>query len=186
MSRLNIQQTPLKGLSIIERKKLSDSRGFLSRLFCHKELATAGWQDPVAQINQTATVCRGTIRGMHYQQAPHSEKKLIHCLKGAIWDVAVDIRQESPTFLQWFGIQLSIDNCLGLLIPQGFAHGFQSLTDNVELLYCHSKSHHAKSERGLHPQDPKLAIDWPVSITQLSDRDKSHPFLQSDFRGILI
>jgi len=184
MNRFTITETQLGGLKIIKRQQFSDNRGFLSRLFCNKELALAGWSKPVAQINQTLTIGMGTVRGMHFQLQPHIERKMVSCLKGKIWDVAVDIRFGSPTFLQWYGINLSAENCLSLMIPEGFAHGFQTLSNDVELLYFHSAAYDADSERGLNPEDPRLAIDWPVSITRISDRDFSHPHINFEFKGI--
>ncbi|HID69207.1 MAG TPA: dTDP-4-keto-6-deoxy-D-glucose epimerase [Desulfobacterales bacterium] len=184
MNRFTIIETPLAGLKIIRRQQLSDTRGFLSRLFCNEELALAGWSKPVAQINHTLTLLKGTIRGMHFQLPPHSERKMVNCLKGEIWDVAVDIRSGSSTFLQWYGINLSAENCLSLMIPEGFAHGFQTLSNDVELIYFHSAAYDAESEQGLNPQDPRLAIDWPVSAKQISDRDLSHSNTKYDFKGV--
>jgi dTDP-4-dehydrorhamnose 3,5-epimerase len=184
VNRFAITETPLAGLKVIERQRLGDRRGFLSRLFCTQEMAGAGWTRPVVQINQTATFKKGTIRGMHYQLPPHAEMKLVSCLHGEIWDVAVDIRPASPTYLNWHGVCLSADNCLALLIPEGFAHGFQSLTEDVELLYCHSAAYHAEAERGLNPRDPELAISWPLSMAEISDRDMSHPCIDANFTGV--
>jgi dTDP-4-dehydrorhamnose 3,5-epimerase len=184
VNRFLISATPLAGLQLLERQRLSDVRGFLSRIFCAEELAVCGWNRPIAQINHTATLRKGTIRGLHFQHPPHSEMKLVSCLRGEVWDVAVDIRAGSPTFLHWHGVRLSAENCRALLIPEGFAHGFQTLTDEVEMLYCHSAAYCAESEGGLHPGDPKLAIDWPLPITEMSDRDQSHPFLPDNFKGV--
>lgn len=186
MSRFTVFDTPLLELKVIERKPLSDKRGFLTRLFCNKEFDSMCWSEPIAQINHTSTVNKGTIRGMHFQCPPYSEKKLVNCLDGEVWDVAVDVRSGSPTFLQWYGVHLSAKNCLALLIPEGFAHGFQTLTKNVELLYCHSAPYKAEAERGVNPRDPKLAIDWPIPVTEISDRDKSHSFLNDDFQGVIL
>ena len=177
MSRFEIVDTPLAGLKHVRRQKLGDSRGFLSRLFCAEELAAAGWTGPIAQINHTFTARAGTVRGMHFQRPPHAEIKLVSCLRGEVWDVAVDLRAGSPTFLRWHAERLSADNGCALLIPQGFAHGFQALSDDVELLYCHSAAYAAPSEAGLHPQDERLAIDWPLPLTELSARDAGHPRL---------
>lgn len=184
MSRFTITATPLAGLMVIERQRLTDARGFLARMFCAEELAVIGWRKAIAQINHTFTMRRGTIRGMHFQYPPHAEMKLISCIRGEVWDVAVDIRSGSPTFLQWYGTTLSAGNCRALMIPEGFAHGFQALTDDAELLYFHSAAYHRKSEGGLHPLDPELAIDWPLPATELSDRDISHPPLHNGFEGV--
>lgn len=185
MSRFMITETPLAGLKVLKRQQLTDSRGFISRLFCAQEFTAIGWNRSIAQINQTSTLYKGSIRGMHFQHPPFSEMKLVSCLRGEIWDVAVDIRSDSPTFLQWYGVSLSADNCLGLMIPEGFAHGFQTLTDNAELLYCHSAAYHPEAEGGLHPMDPDLAIDWPLPAANISARDISQPLVHVSFKGIL-
>ena len=184
MSRFAITDLPILGLKLIEHQRLGDGRGFLSRLFCAEELAIAGWSKPIAQINFTYTTQRGTVRGLHYQQPPHAEMKLVTCLQGEIWDVAVDLRHDSPTFLQWQAENLSASNCKAMLIPEGFAHGFQALTDNVQLLYCHSEAHNQESEAALNLQDPRLAINWPLAITELSIRDAKHPLINAKFQGV--
>lgn len=184
MSPFTIGDLPLAGLKRVERHRLSDSRGFLSRLFCAEELATAGWSKPIAQINHTFTTKCGTVRGMHFQKPPHSEMKLVSCIRGEVWDVAVDLRTGSPTFLHWHAELLSADNGRALLVPEGFAHGFQTLTEDVELLYFHSFAYSPSAEAGLNPQDARLTISWPLSITELSDRDVSHPPITSEFEGI--
>ncbi len=184
MNRFSATATPLAGLMIILRQQRSDPRGFLSRLFCAEELQAIGWKGSISQINHTQTLQKGTIRGMHFQRSPHSEMKLISCIRGKIWDVAIDIRRDSPTFLQWYGATLSAENFLAFLIPEGFAHGFQTLSDNVELIYCHSMAYHPEAEGGLHANDPCLAIDWPLPIAAISDRDISHPMIHNDFKGV--
>jgi dTDP-4-dehydrorhamnose 3,5-epimerase len=175
---------PLSGLKRVERQRLSDSRGSLTRLFCADELSDAGWIKPIAQINHTATVRRGTVRGMHFQYPPQAEMKLLTCIRGEIWDVAVDVRAGSKSFLQWHGEHLSVDNGVALLIPEGFAHGFQALTDDVELLYCHSASYSGGAEAALNAADPRLAIAWPLPITERSARDTDQPMLTDSFAGV--
>ncbi len=171
----------------VQRQRLADDRGSLSRLFCAQELAAAGWVWPVAQINHTVTLRRGAVRGLHYQRAPHAEAKLVSCLRGAVWDVALDLRRGSPTFLQHRALELSAGNGTALLIPPGFAHGFQALSEGVELMYLHSAAHAPGFEAGLHPQDPTLAVTWPLEVTQLSERDRSHPFIQpAVFEGVTL
>ena len=186
MSRFSIFDTPLASLKIVERQQLGDSRGFLSRLFCAEELAAAGWGEPIAQINQTVTQKQGTIRGMHFQRPPHAEMKLVTCLRGAIWDVAVDLRARSPTFLQWHAEELSATNRRALLIPKGFAHGFQTLCDDCELLYLHSALYTPAAEAGLNPKDPMLSIAWPLAIAELSARDEQHLMLNQHFKGVTL
>jgi len=184
MSRFTMLSTPLAGLVVVERQRLGDHRGFLSRVFCAAELGAAGWHGPVAQINHTVTSRAGTVRGMHFQLPPYAEVKLVSCLRGEVFDVAVDLRRGSPTYLQWHGVHLSAENGRALLIPQGFAHGFQALTEGVELLYCHSAPYVASAEAGLDPRDPRLAIGWPLDITELSTRDAGHPALNDEFQGV--
>lgn len=179
MSRFTVSNLPLAGLKLVERQRIGDSRGFLSRLFCAEELAAAGWAKPIAQINHTYTAMRGTVRGMHFQRPPHTEMKLVSCIRGEIWDVAVDVRAGSPTFLHWHAERLSADSGRALLIPEGFAHGFQTLTDDAELLYCHSAAYNAGAEAGLNPLDERLAITWPLPISELSARDAAHPLIET-------
>ncbi len=184
MSRFTLEPTPLAGLVTVQRQPLADSRGFLARMFCAQDLAPAGWTWPVAQINHTHTARRGTVRGLHFQHPPAAEAKLVSCLRGAVWDVAVDLRAGSPTFLQWFGTELSAANHRALLIPPGFAHGFQALADDCEMLYLHSAPHAPASEGGLDALDPRLAIAWPLPVAERSPRDAEHPLLTPGFTGL--
>lgn len=184
MKRFTVSELPLLGLKLIERQRMGDSRGYLSRLFCAEELAVAGWIKPIAQINHSCTNQRGTLRGMHFQRPPHAEMKLIHCIRGEVWDVVVDVRPDSATFMHWHSECLSAENGRALLIPEGFAHGFQTLTDDVELLYCHTVIYSPDFEAGLNPQDPRLKISWPLPITEISARDKAHPLQNIDSKGV--
>lgn len=184
MSRLAVIDLPLAGLKRVERRRLSDARGFLSRLFCAEELGAAGWNEPIAQINHSYTAARGTVRGMHFQRAPDSDTKLVSCLHGEVWDVAVDIRAGSKTFLRWHAERLSADSGSALLIPRGFAHGFQSLSDGAELLYCHSAAYNAAAESAINPLDPRLAIAWPLLIANMSSRDSGQAMLSAAFTGV--
>lgn len=186
MNRFTISDLPLAGLKLVERQRLGDSRGYLSRLFCAEELSSAGWKKPIVQINHTGTSKRGTVRGMHFQIPPYAEMKLVSCIRGKVWDVAVDIRQGSATFLHWYAEELSAENNLALLIPEGFAHGYQTLTDDVELLYCHTAFYHPESECGLNSSDPRLAIEWPLEITERSSRDAQHPMIDQNFAGLAL
>lgn len=183
-SRFEIIDTPLVGLKVLQRKPGEDSRGFFCRHYCAEELRPAGLIKPIAQINHTLTHKVGAVRGLHFQQPPHGEVKIVSCLKGEIFDVAVDLRQGSPTFLHWHAEMLSDKNFKSLLIPEGFAHGFQALTDDCELIYLHSESFHPESEGAINIADPRLDIHWPLDITELSDRDRMHPLIDSDFQGI--
>lgn len=186
MTRFTIHELPLSGLKVVERQNLGDPRGYLSRMFCAEELAVAGWTSSIAQINLTRTLRRGTVRGMHYQRSPHAEMKLVNCLRGAVLDIAVDLRSGSPTFLQWQAEELSAENRRSMLIPEGFAHGFQTLTDDCELLYFHSVKHVPGSEGALSALDPRLDIGWPIEITEMSERDRLHPRLTDQFTGLFL
>jgi dTDP-4-dehydrorhamnose 3,5-epimerase len=184
VNRFKVLDLPLNGLKVIERNPLGDSRGFLSRLFCLAELSNVGWIKPISQINHTLTNQRGTLRGMHYQQPPYAEMKLVSCIRGKSWHVSVDLRAKSPTFLHWHAETLSATNNRALLIPEGFAHGFQTLCDDVELIYCHSTAHRSEAEAALNAIDPRLAISWPLEITERSLRDTTQLVLDSNFKGI--
>ena len=184
MSRFDVIATPLQGLVVVQRQRAQDHRGFFSRFFCAEELKPAGFELPIAQVNHTLTARRGAVRGLHFQHPPHAEDKFVSCLRGEILDVAVDLRHGSPTFLQWHAEILSADNARSLMIPQGFAHGFQALTDDCELLYLHSRPYAAEAEAALNVNDPRLAIPWPLAFTDISARDAGHPFLTSDFTGL--
>jgi len=184
VNRLKVIDLPLAGLKIVERKVLNDGRGSFSRLFCAEELASVGWMSKVAQINHSRTARTGTVRGMHFQLPPHAEVKLVSCLRGRVWDVVVDLRMGSDTLFHWHAEELSADNRRALLIPEGFAHGFQTLTDDVELLYCHSAPYREASQGALNPLDPELAIRWPLEITVMSDDDAHRRMIDRDFVGI--
>ena len=184
--RFDFTEFSLPGLTLIRRKRMGDARGYLERLFCARYLIDAGWTDSIAQINQTYTARKGTVRGMHFQHPPHAEKKLVMCLKGRVYDVAIDIRKDSPTFLRWYGEILCPESSNALMIPEGFAHGFQTLTPDVLMLYCHSAFYAPESEAGIHPNDPSINISWPSEIVELSPRDNAHPLLGSTFEGVVV
>ena len=184
MNRLSVTDLPIAGLKRVARQRLGDDRGFFARLFCAEELRAAGWSAAIAQINHTMTARKGTVRGLHFQRPPHAEMKLVSCVRGEVFDVAVDLRRSSLTFLRWHTEHLSADNNRALLIPQGFAHGFQALTDDAELIYCHSAAYDAASEGGINPRDPKLAIGWPLPIAEMSARDAAAPMLDASFTGL--
>lgn len=182
--RFNFVETPLVGLYKIERIPIQDSRGFFSRFFCAEEFKEIGFTSPIAQINQTLTKQKGTARGMHYQCSPHTETKIVTCIRGGVFDVAIDIRKDSPTFLQWHAEILNPESQTGLYIPEGFAHGFQALKEDCELLYIHSAFYQSDAEGALNAIDPKLDIDWPLEITEISERDRKHPMIDIKFEGI--
>lgn len=183
--RFDFHTTPLEGLLVIHRKTSEDQRGFFSRFFCAETFQRVGFRKPIAQINHTLTLSRGVVRGLHFQHPPFAESKIVSCLNGEVFDVAVDIRRGSPTFLQWHAEILSSGNRRSLLIPEGFAHGFQALTESCEMLYLHSAPFCHKAEGALNVEDPKIGITWPCSVTELSARDRVHPFISHDFEGIL-
>ena len=184
MNRLEVTDLPLAGLKRVRRLRLGDERGFFERVFCADTLQAVGWSGPVSQINHTYTQEAGTVRGLHYQKAPHAEIKLVSCIRGRVWDVAVDLRPRSPSFLQWHAEELSPENCSALLIPRGFAHGFQVLEPGSELLYCHSAAYVPQAEAGLNPLDMALAISWPLPVKNLSRRDADLPMIGDDFEGV--
>lgn len=177
-------ELPLKGAFIIEPKIFADERGQFYRYFCKNEFSAIGHHKEWVQMNHSYTAKKATIRGMHYQLPPFSEIKYLRCIAGKIWDVIVDIREGSPTFLQWMGVELSAENKKALYIPEGFAHGFETLTDDCELIYHHSAFYTAGMEGGLRYDDPRLHISWPLEPVCLSERDRSHPFINEPFQGI--
>ena len=183
--RFDIEETAIAGLKVLRRKPIGDSRGYLERMYCLDDLRALVGGRTIVQINRTLTAKTGTVRGMHFQVAPHAEMKLVSCVRGKVFDVAVDLRQGSPTLLRWHAEVLSEDNHRTLAIPEGFAHGLQTLSDDCELLYLHTARYEANAEGGVHPQDPALAIEWPHPIAEMSDRDRMRALLASDFRGLL-
>ena len=182
--RFDVQETSLPDLRILQRKPLGDHRGYLERMYCSESLLTLISGKPIVQINHTVTTGCGTVRGLHFQRPPHAEIKFVSCLRGEIFDVAVDLRPQSKGFLRWHAERLSADNHKTLVIPEGFAHGFQALADECELLYFHTAAHRPEAEAGLNAQDPRLAIRWPLAVSGLSARDASHPLLDKAFAGV--
>lgn len=184
--RFDFFETPLVGLFRVDRKPITDRRGFFSRFFCAEEFKAIGFNQSISQINHTVTRQRGAIRGMHFQYPPHSDTKIVTCIQGEIHDVAVDIRKGSPTFLQSHTEVLSAENQSSLFIPDGFAHGYQTLTDNCELFYIHSTSYVPDAEGVINALDPMLALDWPLEVAEISERDRNQPMLNSQFEGVEI
>lgn len=185
-SRFEILPTLIDGVSLLRRSPLGDSRGYLERLFCVDELDALLAGRRIAQINRTLTVRRGTLRGMHFQRAPHAETKFVSCLRGEVFDVAVDLRRDSATFLRWHAEILSADNHRTMVIPEGCAHGLQTLTDDCELLYFHTAPHDPACEDGFDAFDSAVAIDWPLPVTLRSERDGGLAKLPRDFRGLAV
>lgn len=179
-----ILETPINGLHALQHNPIGDSRGYLERLFCAEELQAFIPGKSIVQINHTFTANRGTVRGMHFQYPPYAEIKFVSCLRGKIFDVAVDLRRNSSTFLHWHAEQLNSDNHKTLLIPEGFAHGFQTLSNDCEMLYFHTAAYQPANEGGLNPLDARLAIAWPLVISELSARDTAHPLIDVEFEGV--
>jgi len=176
--------TSLAGSYVIDLEPFSDERGWFARFYCKNEFQQIGHAQEWVQLNHSFTTHTGTVRGMHFQLPPFREIKMVRCIAGAIFDVIVDIRKDSPTFLQWTGVELSAANRKMLYIPEGFAHGFQTLTDNCELIYHHSAAYAPGSEGGIRYDDPAIGITWPLPVNNLSARDASHPYLNEHFKGI--
>lgn len=186
VGRFTFTATPLQGLWQVVRHPQRDERGFFARFFCATEFLHAGVDRPIAQINHSHTSRRGSVRGLHFQHPPHAETKVVNCVRGEVFDVAVDLRRGSPTFLHWHGARLSADNGHGLVIPPGFAHGFQTLSDDCELIYLHTVPYTPAAEGALNIADPRLAIRWPLPIADVSARDRAHPFIDDDYAGVAL
>ncbi|WP_422040719.1 dTDP-4-dehydrorhamnose 3,5-epimerase [Roseibium sp.] len=166
---------PLEGAYRLDLERKGDSRGFFARLFCEEEFADHGLSTDWSQCNVSHSAAKGTVRGMHFQRPPEADAKLVKCMQGAVFDVIVDLRQGSPTYGSWTSVTLSAVGGEMIYVPEGFAHGFQTLTDDAELLYFHSKSYSPQHEGGLLFSDRDVGIVWPLEIGTLSDRDKSLP-----------
>lgn len=182
--RFEFFSTPIFGLTVIQRKPVKDNRGFFCRFYCLDEFHDIGANLPIVQINHTLTKIKGTVRGLHFQYPPYLETKIISCIRGEIFDVAVDIRHGSQTFLKWHAEILSAANYKSLLIPKGFAHGFQTLTDGCELIYLHTAAYAPDAEGGLRADDSRIGIKWPIEITMRSRRDSNFPEIGEDFNGV--
>jgi dTDP-4-dehydrorhamnose 3,5-epimerase len=168
-------ETKLRGAFVVEVKKLADERGFFGRSYCANEFGEHGLSQNMVQANVSYNIRAGTLRGMHYQVAPHQEAKLIRCTRGALYDVIVDLRPNSPTYKQWFGIELSADGYSMLYVPEDFAHGFVTLVDNTEATYQVSQFYTPGAERGLRWNDPAIGIEWPVTPAVISAKDANWP-----------
>jgi len=185
-AQLSVQSAPVPGIAVATSTPFRDARGAFTRLFCERELESVLGVRRIVQINLSRTTAVGAVRGLHFQRPPQAEMKLIRCLKGRVWDVAVDIRAGSPTFLQWHAEELSAENARMMILPEGFAHGFQVLEADSELLYLHTAFYTPGAEGGLRPADPRLAITWPLPMTDLSERDRAHALLTDNFPGVTL
>ena len=184
--RFDIRETALPGVYLLQRQPQEDERGWFERMYGSEELADVLGERAIAQVNRTLTRATATVRGMHYQVQPSAEAKVVSCLRGAIFDVAVDLRRGSPTFLRWHAEELTAENSRSLFIPEGFAHGFQAVADGCEVLYFHTAAYDRANECGVHALDPRVAISWPLPVEHLSERDASHPPLTAAFDGIVV
>lgn len=167
--------TSLSGAFVIELEKRGDERGFFARAFCIKEFESNGLNQNIVQINNSLSKDTGTLRGMHYQLAPKSEDKIVRCIRGRLYDVIIDLRPESKTFKNWFGVELSAENRLSLYVPKGFAHGFITLEENTEAFYLVTEFYSPEHERGIRYNDPEFNIKWPIEPKIISDKDLNHP-----------
>ncbi len=168
-------ETKLKGAYTLELKKIADERGFFARSWCQNEMEAHGLTAKVVQTNVSFNPQKGTLRGMHYQVAPHEESKLVRCTRGAIFDVIIDLRPDSATYKAWFGTELTADNYKMLFVPEGFAHGYLTLQDKTEVTYQVSQFYNPEAERGICWNDATFNIDWPSEPTLISEKDKAHP-----------
>ena len=176
---MKFQETKLQGAFLVSLEPRKDHRGFFSRTFCAKEFEAYNLKSTVAQCNLSFNYSQGTLRGMHYQLPPATETKFIRCTKGAIYDVIIDMRPTSNTYLQHIGVELSAENRLALYVPEMFAHGYQALTDDTEIIYQVSEFYTPNQERGLRYDDPVLGIEWPLPISEISEKDVNWPSLKA-------
>lgn len=174
---MTFTETKLKGAFVVDLEPRSDSRGFFARSFCQHEFEAHGLKPLIAQANISFNYRKGTVRGLHFQHPPHAETKFVRCSRGAILDVIVDLRPESPTYLQHVGVELTADNRRGLYVPERFAHGYQVLEDNTETTYQVGEFYTPAAEGGLRYNDPRLAIAWPLPVSDVSDKDQAWPLL---------
>lgn len=181
---MQVIATPISGVYVIESTTHRDERGAFARLFCRDSLQTVMGDRQILQINHSLTNNQGAVRGLHFQYPPQAEMKLIRCIRGQVWDVVVDLRKGSPTFLQWHAETLDAASQRMVVVPEGCAHGFQALVADSELIYLHTAFYQPKNEGGLLYDDPALDIRWPLAPTEISTRDRSHPSLRPDFKGI--
>ena len=182
MQHFVIEDTSFADLKLLKRKQNDDERGFFERFFCVEELSELCFQ--LSQMNRSFTAQKGALRGMHFQSPPFSETKIVSCLRGRVFDVALDLRRGSETFLKWHGEELSGDNHKSIVIPKGFAHGFQTLAEDCELLYLHDSPYNNEAEGQVNVFDSRAAIIWPLPVSMISKRDKNVPHLAQDFIGI--
>jgi dTDP-4-dehydrorhamnose 3,5-epimerase len=181
---MELMETKLKGLYVIKHKKLEDDRGFFTRTYCKNIFKEISFEKNFVQFNHSFNKEKGTLRGMHFQTKPFKEVKLIRCVQGAVYDVAIDLRVDSDTYLESFGIELSQDNFLSVLIPEGFAHGFQTLKDSSSLIYHHTEFYRPGADSGVKFDDPSLKLDWPLPVRNVSVKDSNYELIDINFKGL--
>jgi dTDP-4-dehydrorhamnose 3,5-epimerase len=181
---MNFIPLPLQGAFIVEPEVYQDERGSFYRFYCADEFREIGIETAWVQLNHSFTRTKGTLRGMHYQIAPYTEVKMVKCISGKVLDVIIDLRRKSASFLHWTGVEISADNKRMIYIPEGFAHGFQTLTDNCEMIYHHSRVYEKDAEGAVRWNDPKINIIWPMTPVHVSERDQNHPWVTEGFLGV--
>ncbi|MEO7587387.1 MAG: dTDP-4-dehydrorhamnose 3,5-epimerase [Arachnia sp.] len=174
---MKFEETKLAGAFIVDIERIGDNRGFFARAFCQKEFADHGLNPTIAQANLGFNATKGTVRGMHFQYPPAAETKLVRCTRGAVLDIIVDLRPESPTYLEHVEVELTADNYRAIYVPQRFGHGYQALEDDTETSYLVGEFYTPGSEGGLRHDDPRLGLTWPLPITEVSAKDKAWPLL---------
>jgi dTDP-4-dehydrorhamnose 3,5-epimerase len=179
-------ETAIKGAYIIELSPIRDDRGTFSRIICIDELKKIGHVKPIVQVNHSVNKQKGTVRGMHFQHAPYSEVKIIRCIKGAVYDVMIDLRRTSQTFLKWCSVELTPEAYNAIYIPEGCAHGFQTLKEDSELIYFHTAPYAPSSEGAIRYNDPLINIQWPLDVMNVSAKDQNYPLLDEHFERIAI
>lgn len=184
MDRFTFEKTNISGVFVVTPKKIIDPRGYYERFFCSDEFKELGFTDSVKQINHSQTVAKGVIRGFHYQKPPYCEMKLVRCINGSIFDVALDLRKNSPTFMKHFSCELSSANGAYLLIPEGVAHAFQTTSDLSEILYIVNKKYTPSSDVAINPLDRAIGVQWPLKINTELSKELGAPMISLDFTGI--
>lgn len=183
---MQLKSLDIPDVFLVSNSSFEDQRGLFSRIFCKKALSECLQHRDIIQMNLSLTYQKGAIRGMHFQYPPHSEMKIIRCIRGRVFDVAVDLRHGSDTFLKWVACELSPKENQAFIIPEGFAHGFQVLEEHSQLLYLHTAAYQPSAEGGIRYNDPRIQIDWPLEPTDLSERDNKHAFISPEFLGIIL
>lgn len=181
---MQFTETPLKGAFLIDLEKKEDERGFFARVFCTKEFEQLNLKSHFVQVNNSFSQKRGTLRGIHYQLPPKGEIKLVRCIQGALYDLIIDLRSFSPTYLQWFGVELNSENRQMIYVPEGFGHAFLTLKDNTEALYMVSEFYAPEYERGLRYDDPLFQIKWPLKPVVISNKDLNHPPFNTSYHSM--